>query len=247
MTWYYAIILGIVQGLTEFLPISSSGHLVLASHLLNIPQFPEFDLFLHLGTLFSVCLYYRKKLIELLKPPFNKLFLLIIASLPAAILAIIFKESIKSTFTVQFLPIGFSITALFLVLSDVINKGEQKPTLLSAFGAGVFQGLATLPGISRSASTTFASLIFKVDKNEAVDFAFLMSVPIIFGGTVFAIPDVVNAEIPVIPTVLGVITSFITGLISIKITLFIFKNNKARYFAYYLILISLLLLLFNVL
>ncbi|MBR2397319.1 MAG: undecaprenyl-diphosphate phosphatase [Clostridia bacterium] len=152
--------------------------------------------------------------------------MLIIASLPAAILAIIFKESIKSTFTVQFLPLGFTITALFLVLSDVINKGEQKPTLLSAFGAGVFQGFATLPGISRSASTTFASLIFKVDKNEAVDFAFLMSVPIIFGGTVFAIPDVVNAEIPVIPTVLGVITSFITGLISIKITLFIFKTTR---------------------
>lgn len=243
MQWYEALILGIVQGLTEFLPISSSGHLVLASYVLKIENSLGFDVAVHVGTLFSVLVFYRKKIASLFVPPFDTIKKLIVATLPAAFAMLFFKNAIEKTFTIAFLPIGFLVSAIILFATDFLS-GEKPFSYKSAISAGLFQSLALFSGISRSGSTIFGSRLFRVKKDAAVDFSFFMSVPVIAGSGVAMLFDKTLSLEP-LPCVIGGATSFIFGLLAIKLTLFAVKKARLKFFAAYLFALAVCITIYN--
>lgn len=243
MEWYEALILGIVQGLTEFLPVSSSGHLVLMSHFLGTKSSIGFDVAVHVGTLFSVLVFYRKKLLMMLKKPFEIVWKLVIASIPAAIVMLLFKKQIESLFTVKFLPVGFLLSSIFLYFIDK-TKGEKELDNKASCVSGLFQALAVLPGVSRSGSTIFGSRLVGVKKEAAVDFSFIMSIPIIAGSGLIMLLDDSFDVLPMTFSI-GAITAFVFGLISIKLTTAAVKTAKMKGFSVYLFLLSISLTIYN--
>ncbi len=244
MEWYQALFLGIVQGLTEFLPISSSGHLVLFSNILNVESSISFDVAVHIGTLFAVLVFYRKKLFALIKSPVTFMKHIILASLPAAFSALFFKTEIEKLFNMRFLPIGFMLSAVMLYLSDKLS-GEKSVDNKSALSAGLFQAIALLPGVSRSGSTIFGARLLNAKKEESVDFSFLMSIPVIVGGGLLTVFDSAYAFEPISFSI-GAASAFIFGLISIKLTVTAVKKSKMKYFAIYLAILSVAITVYNI-
>ena len=248
----HSIILGTIQGLTEFLPVSSSGHLVLVENLLNIENdIIFFDLMLHLATLLAVIIFYRKKIFKLIKSPFSPLMLhLIMATIPTVIIAFLFKDFFISSFSGEYLIIGFLITCIFLTIIQNIQtnyKLEEKMTVGKSIIVGLFQGLSIMPGISRSGSTITASIIQGVNKEDAADFSFLISIPVILGSSLLQFIDIVKNDItisiPIFNIIIGMLASFIFGLLSIKFMTGIIKKNNYHYFVIYILLITILMIL----
>ncbi|MBQ7307226.1 MAG: undecaprenyl-diphosphate phosphatase [Clostridia bacterium] len=248
----HAFILGIVQGFTEFLPVSSSGHLVLLEDIFNIENdILFFDLMLHLATLLAVIIFYRKKIWQLIKKPFSPLMLyLIMATFPTVIIAFAFKDFFVSSFSGEYLIIGFLITCIFLTLIQNIQtkyKLEEKMSVGKSIVVGLFQGLSIMPGISRSGSTITASIIQGVNQEEAADFSFLISIPVILGSSVLQFVDIIKNDITLSISVwciiVGMITSFIFGILSIKFMTNIIKKNKYHIFIIYLLCLSILILI----
>ena len=244
MNIFYAILLGIVQGLTEFLPVSSSGHLVLIEKILNISQdIVLFDLMLHLGTVLAVCVFYRKTLVKILKDPFGELSRkIIVACLPTIIIGLVFKDYFESAFSGEYLVCGFLVTAVFLVIMWLVQSKytlNQGITYLGAIITGIFQGFAIMPGVSRSGSTITSCIVQGVDKEKATEFSFLLSVPIIVGSSVLELLKInKNIVIGAEYILVGVLTSFISGLVAIKIMNKVIKSNKYYVFIIYLLLLS---------
>ncbi len=240
------IIIGIIQGITEFLPISSSGHIVLFGSLFDMDNLMLLSIIAHIGTLFAVIFCYRKQLFDLVRRPFNKTNLhLIIATIPTVIIFLIFNSFFEDSFSTKTLVWGFLISAVFLVLADLRKDGTKRVTKSSALYMGLSQGLALIPGISRSGSTLVCGLMVGVDKKEALDFSFLMSIPIIIASAVYETIKITTMQISVnwLGIFIVMITSFIFGILSIKIMLKTVKNNKLYYFGIYLIVLSLLVLI----
>ena len=249
MTLLEAILLGIVQGLAEFLPISSSGHLALTKQLfgLNEPNMP-FIIVVHLGTLLPVLIIYRKDIWELIKKPFQKLTaLLIIATLPAVVVALLFDDRIEEAFvSLHFLAGGFIITGLALMLTDRIKflhkKGEDISPL-DALLIGIAQGIAVFPGISRSGSTIAAALGRKITREDAAKFSFFMSIPAILGAAVLYTAQIITGRVAIgtlDPLTLGAgfIAAALSGYLAINSLLAIIRKAKLRYFAYYVFLLA---------
>lgn len=188
MTVFQALILGLVQGLTEFLPVSSSGHLVLLQRLLNVDLGGAdmlFDITLHTGTLFAVCVVYRRQISQLFRRPLKRLFWLIAATIPAALAGIFLGDIVEQVFFGgAFLAVGFAISAALLAGAQIYSKRSRATPLKLKHAAvmGVAQAVAVLPGISRSGATVAAGMLCGAEKREAADFSFLMSIPIILGG-----------------------------------------------------------------
>lgn len=250
MTIWIVIILGLVQGLTEFLPVSSSGHLVLLQSIFGIQNnVVLFDIILHMGTLLAVIIVYRKTLFGMIKKPFQpKVFKLALATLITVIIALLFKDFFVESFDGSFLIVGFLITAVFLIIAEIITKRVKINTPLSYFNAGVmglFQGIAMMPGISRSGSTIVSGIVQGVDKSEATDFSFLLSIPIIIGSCVFEFSNVnfSTIDMNIWFLIVGFIIAFISGLFAIKIMLRIVQKAKLYYFSIYLIILSAFLIL----
>lgn len=250
----YAIILGAVQGLTEFLPISSSGHLVLLENAFGIKgDIVFFDLMLHLGTLFAVCLFYRKTLWNLIKKPFCPLMRnLVIATIPTIIIGLIFKDFFVSSFSGQYLIIGFLITAIFLTGIQYIQFNynlDENINFVNAFIIGMFQGFAIMPGISRSGSTITAGIIQGVNKKDSTEFSFLLSIPVILGSCILKTFDIIknNIEIniSIISLICGVISSFIFGIFSIRFMKNIVAKNKYHIFIIYILCLSIGILIYQ--
>ncbi|MFQ6752365.1 MAG: undecaprenyl-diphosphate phosphatase [Clostridia bacterium] len=240
------IIIGIIQGITEFLPISSSGHIVLFGSLFDMDNLMLLSIIAHIGTLFAVLFCYRKRLFDLIRRPFNKTNLnLIIATIPTVIIFLLFNKFFEDSFSTKTLVWGFLISAVFLVLADLRKDGNKPITKSSSLYMGLTQGLALMPGISRSGSTLVCGLLVGVDKKEALDFSFLMSIPIIIASAIYETIKLSTMQISVNwPGIFIVmITSFIFGILSIKIMLKAVKNNKLYYFGIYLIVLSLLVLI----
>jgi len=243
-----AIILAIVQGLTEWLPVSSSGHLVLFQQLLNYQPGLLFDVAVHFGTLMAVFVYFGKDIIDIIeailkgrwKTDKTKLgFLIIVATIPAAIIGILFKSVFESAFSsLAVVAWGFGITALLLIISSLDFKFNKKktPSWIDALWIGLAQALAILPGISRSGSTISSGLLRGLDEKSAMRFSFLMSIPIVFGAGIVEIgnqrlsPDLIWATL----------IAFFIGLATIHLLLkFVAKDKKnLRWFALYLILLA---------
>lgn len=253
MDIFQAITLSIVQGLTEFLPISSSGHLVLFQKTFLLPAPPIFfDTALHFGTLFAVIFYLRKDLFSIMANlKENKKFigLIVLGTVPAALFGFFFKEQIERTFdSYTFLGIGFLITAIMLGATFFFKKNEKRTDDISWFDSlfiGTFQAFSILSSISRSGATIAASLFRKLDRETAFKFSFFLFIPAILGALalqLFDINDVPKSEINF--SILGFFISGITGFFTLKILKDILVKGRFFYFAIYCTILGIMILVF---
>lgn len=239
--WFQSIFLGIIQGLTEFLPVSSSGHLTIFQHFLGMQEAGiTFDILLHAATLVSVIICYRKDIWELLKRPFQKYVLMIIvACIPAGIAGVFFDDFVSSLFDSVWVPaFALLITATILFIADRqrgIKTGAEITARMAIF-IGLFQMIALVPGISRSGSTIFAALLCGVKRTEAAKFSFIMSIPVILGAFLLEVKDVIatTGGFYIAPAYIGgAIAAMISGILAIKLVVTLLNNGKFRYFAIY--------------
>lgn len=247
MTISEAIIFGLIQGLSEFLPVSSSGHLLVFHHIFGITSEDNmtFIIVLNMGSLIPLLWVFRKELKELVLNPFQKTTaLLIIATVPLVIVTIFFQDFIESMFhLIDFLPFGFIVTGVALLLSDKLktNYGAIKELrLIHALLIGCAQAVAVFPGISRSGSTITASLATGMDRENAAKFSFLMSIPAAFGAITLRVGHIVSGRILLddlnfVNLGAGFITAAVTGYLAINFMLAIVKKAKLKYFAIYYI------------
>lgn len=241
------ILLGIVQGLTEFLPVSSSGHLALLSDIFGTSANALFTtVALHFGTLCAVIVFYFKDLCALLKKENHKtIWLLIVATLPAGIFMLLFNGVVDKLFSSpSFVCFGFLLTAIILLVAEKIGKKIKKPNNIGFKGAiimGTAQAVAIFPGISRSGSTIAAGIGFvKGERKIVANFSFFMSIPIILGSTLFEAVTVDYSNINITATLLGVLAAFITGYLAIKFMLKIISRCNFKWFSLYLFILFLI-------
>ncbi len=254
-----ALIYGIVQGFTEFLPVSSSGHLVLASHLLGI-EAPgiTLEVMVHFGTLLAVLAIYWKDIkglaitaLALVIPGFNKkaltverkslLLLIIVGTIPAAVLGLLFKPYFERAFT-STLMVGLMllVTGSVLMLASKQRAGKKKAEKISVIDAvyiGLAQAAAMLPGISRSGMTISAGLGRKMERQDSARFSFLLATPAILGATILEMRDMgavfESGALEPIPLFIAVLASFVSGYIAIKVLLKVLQTGRLELFAYY--------------
>jgi undecaprenyl-diphosphatase len=267
MTDLQALILGIVQGLTEFLPVSSSGHLVLVPYLFNwhIPeeQVFVFDVLVQLGTLVAVIIYFWKDLWAIAtafitsfwkREEYNRRevrlgWYIILATIPAIVLGLLFKDTVEAAFSNPRMTAAFlAFTALLLISAESLGKRSRtldQLNWLDALIVGFFQVLSFFPGVSRSGATITGGMTRNLDRRAAARFSFLIAVPAMLGAGVLATLDLL--EIPnlgefLIPMAIGFITAAVVGYLSIHWLLRYLTRNPLNYFAIYLIALSTLVL-----
>ncbi|MFF2446841.1 undecaprenyl-diphosphate phosphatase [Neobacillus sp. NPDC058068] len=254
LTKLEALILGIIQGLTEFLPISSTGHLYLGRNLFSLQEAGLLlDTMLHVGTLLAVFVFYKAEFIKIIKNPFSKLtFLLVVGTIPAVIFGLAFKDYIdeisKTGVTIGW---EFLLTGLFLWLADSAKNGHKKMDNISykdAFIIGTFQAVAIMPAISRSGMTIVAALWRKLDRETAAYFSFLLSTPAIAGAIVLQTKDLLGGageEISLSALLVGIVSSAIFGYIAVKWMIGYLRKHSLKPFAYYVWALGLLVLVFQ--
>ena len=249
MDIFEAIILGIIQGLTEFLPVSSSGHLELAKVILGDTSVPEesltFTVVLHFATALSTLVIFRKEVAEILKGLFQfkwnddlKFSLkIIISMIPAVIVGLLFEEQLESFFGGKILLVGcmLLLTSLLLLLADKAKNTTKKVSFSNSVIIGVSQAIAMLPGISRSGATISTSVLLGIDRTRAAKFSFLMVVPLIFGkiGKDVLSGDLSFQSSEMAPILAGFIAAFLAGLLACKWMIAIVKKSKLSYFPLY--------------
>ena len=256
-----AVILGIVQGLTEFLPVSSSGHLVLLQKVFGIAE-PTlfFDTMLHTGTLLAVFVVLRREIWAILRRPVQPFTgLLIIATIPAVVSALLFRKKIEHAFeSGQFLGIAFLITTAFLVIAEILSRRARTGGLkkadntgwLDALIIGVLQAVAIIPGVSRSGATISGALYRGLDREFAARFSFLLSIPAILGAVVLQTKDLVKGAsvaeaggIGVAAVIAGTLSAAVVGFFAMRFLLKIIKEKSLFGFAVYTAVLGLLVLI----
>ncbi len=263
-TIWKSILLGTVQGLTEFLPVSSSGHLALLQRLLGFSMedgsMTFVSLMLHAGTLFAVLFAFRREVFALFGKP-RRLLMLAAATVPAAAVGLLFEERIDALFAGArgplLLAVCFGVTAVLLLVCEltVTRRRRVRPFgWKNAAAMGLVQAVAILPGISRSGSTIAVGTLVGARGEEASKFSFLMSIPIILGGVVLGIKDAVCEGAPsgmgaanIVGLLLGVAAAAAFGLLAIKLMLRLMGKANYKWFALYLLLLSLATLWLDVL
>lgn len=265
MTTFQSIILGIIQGLTEFLPVSSSGHLVLAQHFWGISE-PKitFEIVVHLGSLLAVLIYFHKDIIALLLSA-TKIFsskksyhdvnnikvlaYLLIATIVTAVIGFSFKSKFESLYDIPLaVSIALAVTGLILFISDRIPNGKFDDYNIGwgkAIFIGIGQALAIIPGISRSGTTIAFALFSKMKRENAARFSFLLSIPAILGAALIDFMDIDSID----PATLGkysagAIAAFISGFIVIALLIKLIQQKKLKYFSYYCWALSLVSIYF---
>jgi len=249
----FAILLGLVQGITEFLPISSSGHLVLLELVFGSEfNFALLNVLLHFATLFAVCFFYRKTIKHLVLHPFCKTNLqLLIATIPAVVFVVLTKSFFDfNDSNYLFLGIGFLLTALLLFVAEVCVKKTKNPRKIgyaSAFVMGVGQAFAVFPGLSRSGTTFAVGVIAGNEKNETLQFSFLMSIPIILASVVYEIFFSGNTfsfnSNEIFGMILSCITAFVFAIFGLKVMNKLVEKIKFIWFVPYLIVLGVTLIL----
>ena len=273
MTILQALLLGALQGLAEFLPISSSGHLAVAQNLL-------FDVFLHLATLLAVCIYFWKKIWALLKclgrwiarkpMPENQqsddvlcgtdergrkaIIAIILSTIITGVIGIVTSKLIPNL-PIKFTCAGFIVTAFILIISAQIGKKKENlpaqenskgVSILQSLVIGLMQGVGTLPGISRSGSTIAGALFSGMDRKTAGDYSFIISIPAILGAFILEIKDLdeMTGSIGIAPIVIGCTAAFIVGYLSLALLMKLIRKGKLQWFACYLIPLGILGMIF---
>ncbi len=247
---FYIVVLAFVQGLTEFLPVSSSGHLLLLSKLFGINNdFLLLSVILHVATLLSVLIVLKSEVKELIKHPFGDLSKkLILATIPTVVIVILFKSFFDNAFDGKYLPFCFMLTSVLIVLSEFICKKKTNLTKTitskDSIIMGIAQGIAVLPGISRSGATICTGLICGKNREEVAHFSFLMSIPIILASLVLEVYEYVKVGQVLIISwyelLIGFIVAFITGLFAVKFMLKLIEKHSLMIFAVYLIIIAII-------
>jgi undecaprenyl-diphosphatase len=272
MNLFETLILGVVQGLTEFLPVSSSAHLVIVENILKIKsESISFEVFLHFGTFMAVVIIYRKEIWGMIKSLryilvrkdnsvssagsalggkeyLRLLGLIIIGSIPAGFLGLLFKDIVEKSFSsISLVSSMLIVTGIFLWLTRLSKATEQKINFADSIIIGSAQAFALLPGISRSGFTIGTGLFRRIDKTKAADFSFLLSLPAIFGATLLKLKDCL-VEKPsshlILLYLLGSLFAFIFGYLAIKFLLSVLRKGKFEYFGYYCVLAGILSLIF---
>lgn len=249
-----AAILGLIQGLTEFLPVSSSGHLELANALFEGQNLGESSLLmtvtLHAATAFSTIAIFWKDILEILKGLFSrhwneeKIYSLkiILSMIPAALIGLIFEDRIETLFRSDVLLVGIMlfVTGGLLFLADRTKNTQKKVSFVHALIVGVAQAVAILPGISRSGATISASVLLGIDREKAAKFSFLMVVPLILGKMAKDIlcGEINQASTPVLELTVGFSVAFITGLLACAWMIKLVKNSKLTYFSVYCFIVG---------
>jgi undecaprenyl-diphosphatase len=247
------IVLGIVQGITEWLPVSSSGHIVIFENLFGISAPIILALTLHLGTLIAVCAVFWKDIINVLKAiikldfksEYGKLALfIIIAMIPTAIIGFTFKSTFESFFNnLNAVGIALILTGCFLFICE---RWEKKNILglKESILIGIAQGIAIIPGISRSGATIGTGLLAGVEKQKVARFSFLLSIPAIIGAAVFDVNMTDVASVGLTQILIGMVTSAIVGYLTIKFLLNLINKQKFHWFAVYCWVVGILIVLF---
>ena len=254
------IIIGIVQGLTEFLPVSSSAHLVFIQNILGVESSLAFDTFLHLGTLIAVLWFFRYDIYKMLKswwlsigdilqgrftegfredPYKRRAWYVILATIPVGIVGVLFEDSVDALFSgALYVPAFFLfVTGTILYLSQRMTSGNinyDNITKKEALFMGLGQACAILPGLSRSGTTIAAGLTIGLDKEFAAKFSFILSIPAIFGAFILQLKDIGSAmDANFLPVFLGFIAAIISGYMAIKWMLDLIQNKSLDIFSYY--------------
>ncbi len=243
------ILLAVIQGITEWLPISSSAHLALSQQILGVQPPILFDIFLHAGTIAAVIFFMRKDLLGMLKAlikfdinndNFKLSVFVIAASVPTAIIGFTFRDFFESMFSdAAAIGMALVITGLFLYICE-INKGNNKISTKSSFFVGIAQGIAVAPGISRSGATIGTALLLGVKRENAARFSFLLSIPAVFGATIFEAKDASFGGMDSGMIFIAPLVSAIVGYFTIGYFLNYVKEKGMRPFAYYCILLGVL-------
>jgi undecaprenyl-diphosphatase len=267
MDYLKVILLAITQGLTEFLPISSSGHLVLASEIFGI-KYPgiTMEVFLHFGTFLSVLVVFRKEIQKILFAFFKNFWKLtnyrknmkndeyfalsiymLIAMIPAGIVGVFFKDFFESLFqNINAVGIALIITGTVLFLTQWAENKNKKFNLWKSIVIGLVQAVAIIPGISRSGSTISTGLFLGIDKEKVARFSFILALPLVFGATILETKNIIGVSaIDWRPILLGTIIAFITGYYAIKWILYSLLKGKFYIFSYYCVLLGFIVLTFN--
>ena len=263
MDFFESLILGIIQGLTEFLPVSSSGHLEIGKAILG-NQFEAkeslvFTIILHAATALSTVFVFRKDILEIIKGLFNtqnneaRIFSLkiILSMIPATFVGLFFEDQIASLFNENLLLVGamLLVTAALLFLADRAKETENGITYSNATVIGVVQAVAILPGISRSGATIATAVLLGLDRQKAARFSFLMVLPLIFGSMAKSILDFQGAEqnLEWMPLTVGFIGAFITGVIACQWMIALVKKSQLKYFSVYCIVVGSIALVYGLL
>lgn len=255
VTLIEVFILAVVQGLTEWLPISSSGHLVITQKALGLNLPLIYSVMLHVGTLIVVLTVFRKDIIDIIKALVKRDFeteegklalLIVVGSVPIAFTGFVFHDFFESLFSnLPAVGLALLITGFVLFFSEK-RIGNKKMGMLDSLLIGVAQAIAIIPGVSRSGVTISTGLLRKVDKATAFKYSFLLSAPAIAGATVMESKELVLGNIDLIPLLLGTIVSMIVGYASLKILKKIVMNQKFHMFAYYCWTVGLAIILFTI-
>lgn len=245
MTVIQALILGAVQGLTEFLPVSSSGHLVIFQHLLGLENTPlAFDVLVHMGTLLAVFVAFWSDIAALLRKPWSKLtFLIVVGCIPAAAVGIllepIFEETFKSLLVVGW---GLLITGVVLMVSEKWSlakpglKEIEETSYWDVLFIGLLQAIAIVPGISRSGSTISAGLLAGMERPFAARYSFLLSIPVIMGAGLLELKDLGTGALGAISSaaiIAGLLSAALFGYIAIKVVLRLVNQGRLSVFSWY--------------
>ena len=262
-----AALLGILQGLGEFLPISSSGHLMLGRMVLGISVdqnsgvYHMLDILLHVATLIPVLVVFWKDWWAILRNPFKSktLLLLFIASLPTLVVKVLFDDFIDGAETGWFLGVSFLLTAVFLLVAEHISARmkarTEQPTIPQAIAMGCMQGVALLPGVSRSGSTLAGGLLCGLERKSAAKFSFMMSAPAIVAALLLEGYDAYKADVFegvdmgsfVLPAIVGMIVAGVVGYIAIRFMLNLISRVSLNWFALYVAILGLVFLILQLL
>ncbi|WP_034062661.1 undecaprenyl-diphosphate phosphatase [Lacinutrix jangbogonensis] len=258
-----SIILGIIQGLTEFLPVSSSGHLELGKAILGDNSVPEesllFTVILHFATALSTIVIFRKDIIDIIKGLFkpgindDQRFAgkIIVSMIPAVLVGLFFEEELEKLFGGNIMLVGcmLLVTAALLFLADKAKNTRKKVGFKDALIIGISQAIAMIPGISRSGATISTSVLLGNDKTKAARFSFLMVVPLIFGKIA---KDVIGGELSfesqnITALGAGFVAAFISGLFACTWMIALVKKSKLSYFAIYCVIVGVIAIAFSLL
>lgn len=245
MGFWEFILLGIVQGISEFLPISSDGHLVLVEAILgHKTENLELNVALHFGTLISILYVYRTQVIPVLKQP-RLVLAIIVATLPVVVVGLGCKDLFERA-SEQPLIAGFGLlyTSLLLFITPGIDMGQRELKEIryrDALVIGLLQTLAPLPGVSRSGSTIVGALLMGVKREAAANFSFYIAVPALLGATIVKLKDVVDqggTSTPLMPTIVGAVVAMVVGIFALQSLLRIVAARKLYWFAWYVLLVA---------
>jgi len=240
------ILLGVVQGLTEFLPVSSSGHLVIFSNFLGLTTNGTMEVFLHAGTMISIIVYYFKSILKL---NLNYFKLILIASIPAAVVGFLLSDELDVIFSSTLLVgIALIVTGIMNILTDKAVDQKKKLDIRNTLFIGAFQAIAIIPGISRSGATIFAGTNKKgIPRKTVAQFSFLLSVPAILGANLLVVlKNSGSVEGNLTGYFIGAVSAFLTGLVALRLLEKLLIAGKFRYFGYYCLVVAMLTIFYSI-